>query len=125
MKARRLKTIAAWINENRPELRATIEPWTESTDRKIPGTRLRHQGKGRKGYRLHVFLNAPPREGVKPLRPIFSHNSAETYRTNDEVERWLATYLGDCQKGVHTRFWPSSLECSTCGAKLRPEKGTK
>lgn len=50
-----------------------------STDRKIPGTRLRHIGKRREGYRLIV-----KKDGKK----LLDHNTAETYRTNSEVIEW-------------------------------------
>ena len=82
--ARRLKTIAKWINENLAEkgFMAKVEEGFCSTDRKLSGTRLRRPGKGRTGNCLKVY-----RAGRE--YPIFEHNAAETYRTNEEVERWL------------------------------------
>lgn len=78
--ARRLATIARFINAHLPGYAARIEKGYCSTDRKIPGTRLRHPGKGRWGNELFV-----EKDGVEVLR----HNAAETYRTNSEVEDWL------------------------------------
>lgn len=82
-KARRLKQIAAWINENRQELVATAEPSMCNTDRKIG--RLRWPGKGRKGSRIIVRRK-------KTGEVLLDHNSAETYRSNKEVELWLDHY---------------------------------
>lgn len=86
--ARRLKTIARWINENLGVngFRAEIERGFCNTDRKLAGTRLRIPGQGRWGNRLMVYQAG---EGL-----VFDHNSAETYRCNDEVEEWLAKLLG-------------------------------
>ena len=97
--ARRLKTIAKEINE-RPELHATIVQGFCDTDRDIPGTRLRHPGKGRWGNRVVVKVvlvcNGPGRwafetthRHYEPGDVVLDHNSAETYRTNSEVEEWL------------------------------------
>ena len=99
--ARRLKTIAKWINENVPELNATVQPSTYSTDRKIG--RLRWPGKGRKGNRLIVTRK---RGDVV----IIDHNSAETYRTNAEVEEWLARWIA----GKCTGTWCGSKHDSRC-----------
>lgn len=76
--ARRLKAIATWINENMPGYRAEIVEGYCNTDRKIG--RQRWPGKGRYGNRLIV---------KKGGAVVLDHNSAETYRSNDEVERWL------------------------------------
>lgn len=80
--ARRLSAIAKWIEENHGKdgYRARVGPVTFNTDRKVPGRRLRIPGKGRQGNKLVVTKNG---------EEIFSHNSAETYRCNEEVERWL------------------------------------
>lgn len=127
-RARRLAAIAAWINENRPELRATVERSHVSTDRKLTGTRLRHPGKGRRGnrikvYRLYVSPGGRNEFGIHlttaGTKPILDHDSAETYRTNSEVEEWLARYLKDCTKGKHTTFFKSDPTCETCGARVR------
>lgn len=106
-RARRLKEIAAWINENRPELLATIERGYCNTDRKIPGTRLRHAGRGRWGNRLIVRTRGRQTVvryngwGKKPWERVtldhytvvLDHNAAETYRQNSEVEQWLAEWI--------------------------------
>ena len=79
--ARRLKTIAREINDI-AGLTAEIVPGYCNTDRKIPGTRLIHPGKGRRGNRIIV----KDADG----HVLLDHNSAETYRQNSEVEGWLA-----------------------------------
>jgi len=70
-----------YINEHIPGYTAKIVEGYCCTDRKIPGTRLRHAGKGRTGNRIIV---TNPCDVV-----VLDHNSAETYRHNDEVEFWL------------------------------------
>lgn len=92
--ARRLTTIARWINEHLPELDARVAGSSYSTDRKIG--RLRWPGKGRTGNRIIVTRK---RGGAV----LLDHNSAETYRSNAEVEEWLAAWVdGRC-----TRTWCS------------------
>jgi hypothetical protein len=89
MKARRLSVIAAYINAHCPGLHARIEHETVNTDRHI-GYHLRHPGKGRRGTRLLVEdLTRMTRTG-HPV--VLDHHAAETYRCNDEVERWLARW---------------------------------
>jgi len=80
---RNLHQIAKAINET-PKLGliATSAKSSSSTDSKVAGTRFRRQGKGRKGVRLVVKL-------VKTGEVVCDHDSSQTYRTNDEVERWL------------------------------------
>jgi hypothetical protein len=79
--ARRLKTIAAYINETHGnKLRAHVERGYCNTDRKIG--RLRWPGKGRHGNRLIV---TDKRTG----KTLLDHNAAETYRYNGEVKYWL------------------------------------
>jgi hypothetical protein len=78
--ARRLKTIAKWINENMYGYHAYIKRGYYNTDRKISGTRLRRPGHGRYGNRLVVVHNG---------RIVYDHNAAETYRRNWEVEDWI------------------------------------
>lgn len=82
LRARRLKAIADWINENMQRLgyRAVIERGFCNTDRHPKGVRWRIPGKGRHGNRIKVFKGADL---------VLDHNAAETYRSNDEVERWL------------------------------------
>lgn len=91
MKARRLKAIAAWINENVSELHAEVRSSYCNTDRKVG--RLRWPGKGRNGNEILVFKSDAPCFDEYHNPPVFRHNAAETYRSNDEVERWLADYL--------------------------------
>ena len=80
--ARKLETIAKWINEN-TEYRAVIHRTTVNTDRPIPkGLCYRtHVGKGRVGLLLEVYN--------KNGELRYQHNSAETYRNNQEVEHWI------------------------------------
>lgn len=89
---RRLRAIADWINANPVlGLRAACESHSVSTARKPAGLRyITHPGKGRDGTRLRVVeADAPPiRDLVGPA--LLEHSSAETYRHNFEVERWLA-----------------------------------
>jgi hypothetical protein len=100
--ARRLKTIAKWINENIPELHAHVQSTTVSTDRKMG--RLRWPGKGRTGNRLVV------RRVRGGGEVVLDHNAAETYRTNDEVEAWLARWVaGEC-----TGTWCGTKHDSRC-----------
>jgi hypothetical protein len=87
MPRRTLKTIASWINENLPELHATVEKSWSNTDRQIPGTRLRHPGKGRHGTRPIVRMR-------DTNESVFNHDSSETYRSNSEVESWLEGWIG-------------------------------
>lgn len=86
MKSRRLSAIAEWINSNLREngYEAKIEKSFCNTDSKIKGTRFRRPGKGRYGNKLLVLKNG---------NLIFSHDAAETYRSNDEVEFWLQQEL--------------------------------
>lgn len=81
MRVRRLKTIAKWINEN-TKFTATIRRSYCDTDRKPRGYRyITSPGKGRHGYLLEV------RNDKGEI--IYDHDSAETYRTNAEVENWI------------------------------------
>jgi hypothetical protein len=82
--ARRLKTIARYINETHGDkLRAEVEQSYCNTDRKVG--RLRWPGKGRYGNRLIVT-------DVETGRTLLDHDAAETYRRNDEVEYWLTKW---------------------------------
>lgn len=75
-----LKTLAAKINAD-GRFKANITAGYCNTDRKIPGTRLRHPGKGRTGNRLIVL--------DRRLNVVLDHNAAETYRHNGEVVEWM------------------------------------
>jgi hypothetical protein len=117
-KAPRLATIAKWINEH-TTLLAEIEQGYCNTDRKIPGTRLRHPGKGRRGNRLKVFecqahklelIQKPwsPYRREQPERkysvqPLLDHNAAETYRCNSEVVYWLKRHLQEHPEVIVTK----------------------
>lgn len=78
--APKLKTLAAIINAD-GKFTATIVEGHCNTDRKIPGTRMRHPGKGRVGNRLIVK--------DKKGNVVLDHNAAETYRHNGEVVEWM------------------------------------
>jgi hypothetical protein len=122
---RRLKSIAEWINVNLPEMAARIEEGYCNTDTKIAGTRFRRPGKGRRGNRLKVFRRVA---GVAQLHkgPIFDHNAAETYRSNDDVERWLHNYRFCCKLGRHHSMFGSGGPCSTCGDPMtKPRRRTR
>jgi hypothetical protein len=84
--ARRLRTIARHVNESVKGLTARVEPSYSSTDRQLTGTRLRSPGKGRSGNKLTIHVTGHP-EWV-----VLAHDSSETYRSNDEVELWLADW---------------------------------
>jgi hypothetical protein len=100
-----LKQIAAFINANpKLGLHAEMERGYASTDRKIPGTRLRRQGKGRTGARIKVFDTRaqPPKDYVRSFYGlvygehgllVHDHNNAETYRQTSEVAEWLRNFL--------------------------------
>jgi hypothetical protein len=116
-KAPSLKALAAKIEKEWPDLVAIVYPARHPlggfccTDRKIPGTRLRHPGKGRRGSRLivswrpghgpschgsnvHLFgvgRNTCSSCGWDRYRAILDHNAAETYRTNQDVVNWIAS----------------------------------
>ena len=79
-RAPRLNQLAAIINATGKYV-ARIEEGYCNTDRKIPGTRLRHPGKGRYGNRLIVT----DQRG----KVMLDHNAAETYRHNGEVSAVL------------------------------------
>lgn len=85
----RLKTLARFIRATWPALRVEVRAVTESTDRKVG--RLRIPGKGRRGNELEVYRHAP--ETLAGWERIYSHNAAETYRSNDEVCRWIVEAL--------------------------------
>lgn len=79
----RLKTLARLIETTFPDLVATVKRTRVSTDRPIPGTRLRHIGQGRYGNKLTVRRRDTG-------ETVYSHNAAETYRCNQEVVNWIA-----------------------------------
>lgn len=77
--ARRLKTLAKVIAGM--GYKVELQEGYCNTDRHIKGTRLRIPGKGRWGTRLLVKN--------KDGDILLDHNSAETYRSNQEVEEWI------------------------------------
>lgn len=112
--ARKLTTIAKYINEHVKGLSAYVEKSFTSTDRPIAGTRLRHRGKGRRGYRLIVWVTDLVAGRPDPYRGydrgvLLIHDSSETYRSNDEVEDWLSTWESKGRKNYHRflRGWYS------------------
>jgi hypothetical protein len=92
-----IQTLADEIRRRWPGLRVEVSRGFASTDRKIAGTRLRHPGKGRTGARIQVFDATPGNTNRGALeastwlspRKILDHNQAETYRTTDDVRRWI------------------------------------
>jgi hypothetical protein len=87
-KPRRLVTIAKWINTHLTDLFAVAVSGFCNTDRQIG--RLRHPGKGRHGTRLIVYDRTRGEGRHYTSWPVvLDHNSAQTYRNNSEVERWL------------------------------------
>ena len=76
-----IKKLAALIKVARPKWRVEVDRGFYSTDRKIPGTRLRHSGKGRWGSKILVWDERGS--------CILCHNNAETYRRTSEVRAWM------------------------------------
>ncbi len=74
-----IKTLAAEIMERWPALKVRVERGHCNTDRMIG--RLRWPGKGR--YASHItVIDAYG-------KVILDHNNAQTYRTTDDVRRWI------------------------------------
>lgn len=92
MKTVQLRTICNWVNETTAVTKlgfsATLEKSWTNTDRDIPGTRLRHPGKGRDGWKLRVY-----RRAITATMLCFEHDSSGTYRRNDEALRHLESTL--------------------------------
>ena len=88
---RRLKTIAKWINKNLGHLgySATADSGVEEIStyqgHNVFTSRTAHQ------TIFTVRLHSPP--SAIGGRCIFRHDSAEAYRKNDDVERWLKNKL--------------------------------
>lgn len=72
-------------------VKSVLSRATVSTDRKIPGSRLRRPGKGRTGARIQFFdsLRSQRSGEFWMTRPLFDHKNAETYRTVQDVRDWL------------------------------------
>lgn len=99
----RLKAIAKAINDKVPGFRAEVVEGYCNTDRRIPGTRLIHPGKGRRGNRIIV------RDARGKV--VIDHNSAEPYRTNAEVLEKVE------------RLWGRIWEETTTEERLLIERG--
>lgn len=120
-KARKLPTIARWIEENLPELEVVLDKHTVRPQHKIRGTRIvSSPGKPRTGYRLRVY-----RRGEKgwdhfaERGKLLDHDTTDGYHQNAEVERWLQQYLA-CKAGTHGKAFGGT--CPYCVAKI--QKGT-
>jgi hypothetical protein len=88
-----IRSLAAEIKKRWPELDVKVEQGHANTDRKIPGTRLRRPGKGRKGAR--IIVRDPSRRDdtwLRQPRVLLDHNNAETYRRTSEVRDWIERY---------------------------------
>lgn len=76
------KQIAKYIADHPAlGLRAKVEPWRSSTDRKIG--RLSWPGKGRKGSRIRIWCGDAL---------VLDHKNSETYRRVSEVTDWLTRW---------------------------------
>jgi hypothetical protein len=73
MKIRTLRDLGKAIEALNTDHQVSVTKSWSSTDRKIPGTRLRHVGKGRHGLRIEVFDQAG--------KCVLYHDTSETYRT--------------------------------------------
>ena len=91
------RQLAAWINTQRlfdahgREISARVDAITTNTDRKLAGTRLRHEGRGRAGLVLEIWV-----KGATILNPdarLYRHASSETYRRHSEAREWVEQNL--------------------------------
>jgi len=87
MRVRTLNQLAVLINGLDNGYVATIHQSSSSTDTKVAGTRMRRQGRGRRGLKLQVF--DPER------REVFSHDTSECYRTVEEAITKAVDLFGD------------------------------
>jgi hypothetical protein len=85
---RTIRQLAEEIRREWPNLDVKVERGHCNTDRKIPGTRLRHPGRGRWGSR--IIVRDPKLKW--PRNVILDHNNAETYRRTEEVVEWMDQY---------------------------------
>jgi hypothetical protein len=112
MAAPRLRALVAAFNSKVTGYTATLEPSWSSTDRDIPGTRLRHPGKGRKGNKLTIRNS----KGVE----LFCHDSSQTYRTNSEIASRIENNWGRIwEEGTKVK----ALVCRKC--KVRETSKTQ
>lgn len=102
-----LRTLAPIFNQKVRGYTATVRETWASTDRKIAGTRLRHPGKGRKGWAITI-LNAQK-------EVFFNYDtSRSSYGSQKEAAAQIAEFWGE--------FWlpgvePQVLVCRRCGAR--------
>ena len=87
MRVRTLKQLAKLINDLDDGYIATVEQRTSSTDTKVAGTRMRREGRGRKGLKLRVF---DPKK-----QQVFSHDTSQCYRTVEEAIVKAMEVFGD------------------------------
>lgn len=108
--SRRLTTIAAEIN-TLPGFTASVEKVRVDTDRLVQngGRHLRVPGKGKMGNQITVVHD---RTG----RKLLIHNSAAAYRSNDEVEHWLAALRSALDAGVVSEDSVGDPEGGTLGS---------
>lgn len=100
-RARRLKKIAEWVNEHQEllGLKASIGPTSVWKERRAPGLRYTFGGRSVDGTLLEfratrkLVMPEPDGRTIKARELVHSHNSAETYRENADVERWLARFV--------------------------------
>ena len=96
--ARRLKTLAQYINDHLAGFEAKVVVGYCNTDRQLSGTRIRVPGKGRYGSRIKV-------RRTRDKKLVLDHNAAETYRTNGEVEYWLERVEGGWKPDTLNAHW--------------------
>jgi hypothetical protein len=91
--------LADWINAGQlvdahgRAICARVERVTTSTDTRVAGTRFRRVGKGRRGFRLEIWLSTAPLFMPDPADRLFSHTSSETYRKHSEARAWVEQNL--------------------------------
>lgn len=85
-RARRLGTVAKWLNEN-TSYAATVEEGYNSGDRTAAGyVYVTSPGKGQTGNELVVR--------DEEHKVVLRHNSVEAYRCNADVEGWVVSHCG-------------------------------
>jgi hypothetical protein len=89
-----LKTLAEDIRREWPDLYVKVEQDHVSTDWKIPGTRLRHPGKGRRGLRI-IVQDPNHAEYPRSASTLLDHSNAETYRRTSDVVAWIERYRAE------------------------------
>lgn len=97
-RAPRLSQLALAVNSTTAVtgFKATIEEGYCNTDRhfRSGGRHFRREGKGRYGNQLVVR--------DERRREVLKHNSAETYRTNEEALRKVMTLLGWTEEQIRS-----------------------